>query len=97
MGAEKQWHLVCYDVRDPKRWRKVFKKLKGRGEHLQYSIFRVNLSVIQLEALRFELQKILAVEDDLMIIRLCDRCAQHVIDSRGEKKWQEPLPTFEVF
>ena len=96
MGEEKHWHLVCYDVRNPKRWAKVFKKLKGCGEHLQFSIFRVHASKIQLESLRFDLKKIMAEEDDLMIIRLCDSCAQRVIDSRGEEKWKEPIPTFEV-
>ena len=30
--AEKSWHLVTYDVRDPKRLRKVAKKLEGYGE-----------------------------------------------------------------
>jgi len=57
----------------------------------------IHLSTIQLEALRLEVRKAMSEEDDLMIIRLCERCAQHVIDSRGEEKWQEPLPTFEVF
>jgi len=96
MGMEKHWHLVCYDVRCPKRWAKVYKKLKGRGEHLQYSIFRVNMTKTQLEALRFDLKKAMAEEDDLLIIRLCDSCAMRVIDSRGEEKWKEPIPPFEI-
>mgnify|MGYP001611669629 CR=1 FL=1 len=96
MGMEKHWHLVCYDVRDPKRWSKVFKKLKGCGERLQLSIFRVSATRTQLEQLRFELKKVMAAEDDLMIIRLCDSCAQRVIDSRGEEKWKEPTPMFEI-
>jgi CRISPR-associated protein Cas2 len=96
MGAEKNWHLVCYDVRNPKRWAKVYKKLKGRGEHLQYSIFRVNMTKTQLEELRFELKKAMSEEDDLLIVRLCERCAQRVIDTRGEEKWQEPVPLFEI-
>jgi len=96
MGMEKHWHLVCYDIRNPKRWAKVYKKLKGRGEHLQYSIFRVHMNKTQLEALRFDLRKAMDAEDDLMIIQMCDSCAQRVIDSRGEEKWKEPIPTFEI-
>lgn len=48
MGAEKHWYLVCYDIRDQKRWRLVYKKLKGCGNRLQYSIFRLNLSKTQM-------------------------------------------------
>lgn len=96
MGSEKNWFLVCYDVRSPKRWAKVYKKLKGRGEHIQLSIFRVYQTKIQLEALKLELQKCMEDEDDLLIIRLCDGCAQKVIDTRGEKKWKEPVSLFEI-
>ncbi|HEW79304.1 MAG TPA: CRISPR-associated endonuclease Cas2 [Phycisphaerales bacterium] len=97
MGAEKYWYLVCYDIRDPKRWRHVYKKLKGMGSRLQYSIFRLNLSKSQIESLRWEIENILADEDDLMIIRLCPGCARRVIDSRPENNWKNPQPTFEIF
>ena len=97
MAENRHWHLVCYDIRDQKRWAKIFKLLKGRGEHLQYSIFRVRLNKTQLEALRWELEKVIADEDDLMIARLCPTCAKRVIDSRDESKWKEPTPAFEIF
>ena len=32
-------YLVCYDIRNAKRLRRVFKLMKGYGEHWQYSIF----------------------------------------------------------
>ena len=97
MAAEKHWHLVCYDIRDPKRWRRAYKTLRGRGDHLQYSIFRVRMSKIQLEALRYELAKILDKEDDLMIIRLCHGCATRIIDSTGTDKWTKAPLSFEIF
>ncbi len=97
MGAEKHWYLVCYDIRDQKRWRQVYKKLKGCGNRLQYSIFRLNISRTQLEALRWEIEDILSDEDDLMIVRLCRKCAQRVHDSRTENDWKKPLPKFEIF
>lgn len=97
MGAEKNWYLVCYDIRDQKRWRKVFKKLKGRGNWLQYSIFRVNLSKTQMEGLRWEIEEILTDEDDLMIIRLCHGCSSRVIDSRSDHNWIDPPPKFDIF
>ena len=36
--------LVCYDVCDDKRLRKVFKAMRDFGDHLQYSVFRCELS-----------------------------------------------------
>jgi CRISPR-associated protein Cas2 len=97
MNPEKHWHLVCYDIRDQKRWAKVFKILKGYGEHLQYSIFRVRMSKTQLEKLRWQLTEVMDEEDDLMIVRLCPSCAKRVIDSRDEEKWKKETPSFEVF
>ena len=97
MGEEKHWHLICYDIRDHKRWYRAYKILKGCGERVQYSIFRVHLSKTRLEALRWDLSKVLNDDDDLMVVRLCQGCAQRVIDSRGTDIWREPPPRFEVF
>ena len=96
MGAEKHWYLVCYDIRDQKRWRKVYQKLKGSGERLQYSIFRLNLSRTQMESLRWEVEKILTDDDDLMVVRLCQGCAQRISDSRADVDWKKPVPKFEI-
>lgn len=37
-------YLVTYDIRDDKRWRRVFKLMKGFGEWLQLSVFQCRLS-----------------------------------------------------
>lgn len=37
-------YLVTYDIADPKRLRLVFKIMRGYGDHLQYSVFRCELS-----------------------------------------------------
>jgi CRISPR-associated protein Cas2 len=37
-------YVVAYDVRDDKRLRRVFKLMRGYGDHLQYSVFRCELS-----------------------------------------------------
>lgn len=37
-------YIVTYDVSDDRRWRKVFKIMRGHGDHLQYSVFRCTLS-----------------------------------------------------
>ena len=37
-------YIVAYDISDPKRWRRVFKLMKGYGEWLQLSVFQCRLS-----------------------------------------------------
>ncbi len=46
-------YVISYDICEPKRWRRVFKIMKGYGEWLQLSVFQCRLSgarVLQLEA-----------------------------------------------
>lgn len=71
--------------------------MKGSGERIQYSIFRLNLSRAQMEALRWEVEKILTEEDDIMIVRLCQSCAARVLDSRKDVDWVGAPPKFEIF
>jgi len=97
MAEEQHWHLVIYDIRDDKRWARAYKILKGRGERIQYSVFRVRVTRAQLEELRWKLKQVMADEDDLLIVRLCQGCAQRVVDSRGDEAWRKPMPRFEVF
>lgn len=96
MGSGKHWRLVTYDIRDPKRWAKVYKLMKGRGDHVQYSVFRIFMSNRQLEELRWRLSEVMDEDDDLLIVRLCPSCAKRVIDSREDQKWDEPPPGFEI-
>jgi CRISPR-associated protein Cas2 len=37
-------YVVTYDISDAKRWRRVFKIMKGYGEWLQLSVFQCRLS-----------------------------------------------------
>ena len=80
----KRWYLISYDVREPRRLRQTYKHLRGRGERIQYSLFRCRLTRTELEELRWELEKILEDEDDLMFVYLCPGCATRV-DTRGEE------------
>ncbi len=41
---EDHLYIVAYDISDPKRWRRVFRLMKGYGEWLQLSIFQCRLS-----------------------------------------------------
>jgi CRISPR-associated protein Cas2 len=96
VAEEHFWYLICYDVRDPKRWRRCFKLLKGYGESMQYSIFRCRLTRRQLERLRWELEKELATEDSLMIVGLCSGCTSRLIARNTKAEWVEEEPRFRV-
>lgn len=76
MAEAKNWYLVAYDIRCPKRWQKAYKLLQGYGERLQYSIFRCWLSLRDREKLRWELERVLAAEDSLLLIRLPNQCVE---------------------
>src|ERR1035438_4086458 len=38
-GSLRISYLICYDICDDKRLRKVFQTMRGYGDHLQYSVF----------------------------------------------------------
>lgn len=96
--AGTNWHLVCYDVRDPKRLRKTAKLLEGYGERVQFSVFRIRVTEHKLQKIRWELSEILFDNDDLLIIPLCTRCSSKIGDlSHGDHSdWGEDPPTFDI-
>ena len=60
--------LVAYDIRDPKRWRKVFKTMHGYGEPLQYSVFSCALDAREKAQLIADLHDLLHHEEDRVMI-----------------------------
>jgi CRISPR-associated protein Cas2 len=49
--------LVCYDVCDSRRLRRVAKLLEGYGQRVQESVFECHLDVACLSRMRDELDK----------------------------------------
>lgn len=96
MASDKRWKLVCYDVRDQARWRKVYRLVRGHGSRVQYSVFRCRLDARATERLRWELSKVMAAEDSLLIIDLCPRCSDHVVSSNAKDDWADAEPTFRI-
>lgn len=64
-------YLVCYDICDPKRLRKTFKKMQGYGEALQFSVFLCELSLKEKAIMIAELDEIINhAEDCVMTVNL---------------------------
>ncbi len=97
MAESKNYYLICYDIRDPKRWRKAYKLLKGYGENIQFSIFRVRLNQRDREQLRWKLEQILAQEDSLLIAGLCQRCVQRIEACNRPEAWEVEHDLHEIF
>lgn len=93
--ANKCWYVICYDITDPKRWRKVYKKMHGYGRRLQYSIFRCRLTKIEIEKLRWELEKELTEDDKLLILNICEKCEGKTLSLNRPESWVEDDKTFD--
>ena len=94
--SKKIWYVISYDVREPKRLRKVAKHLQSYGERIQYSVFRCRLTERDLERLRWELIKMMEKEDGLLVIGLCARCGSRIATRHGAEDWAEQMPSFEI-
>ncbi len=75
--------LILYDITDDKRRMKVFKKLKGRGEAVQFSVFRCKLSPTEKLTLRAELWDLLNLKDDRLLLLDLGPA-----EGRGDDAWE---------
>jgi len=64
----RRWYIVSYDIRDPKRLNRVFRVLKGYGEHWQYSVFFCALRDTARVRLQTDLEKEMNLKEDQAII-----------------------------
>ena len=64
----RQRYIVTYDIADPRRLRKVFKLMKGYGEHLQFSVFRCDLSKMTLATMKAALNVAIHAQEDQVLI-----------------------------
>lgn len=71
--------IVSYDICEDKRLRKVYKLMRGFGDHLQYSVFQCELSKTELIELKAKLSDIInKSEDQVLFIPLGPPNGQHV-------------------
>ncbi|MBI4843625.1 MAG: CRISPR-associated endonuclease Cas2 [Nitrospirae bacterium] len=57
-------YLVCYDIAQPRRLTRVYKIMKGKGIHLQYSVFHCTMTWQDLLKLKFDLSNVIDEEED---------------------------------
>lgn len=66
-------YIICYDVTDNKRLRRLYNKMRGHGDRMQYSLFFCQLSKMQVEILIGEILSIINEnEDRVMIVDMGD-------------------------
>jgi CRISPR-associated protein Cas2 len=64
-------YLIAYDIVCPKRYRVIYKAMCGHGDSVQYSVFRCELTDMELQRLKDQLWPTLnLVEDRVMIVDL---------------------------
>jgi CRISPR-associated protein Cas2 len=61
-------YLVTYDISDDKRLRRVFKTMKGYGQHLQLSVFQCDLTPQARVAMEADLSEIIQHRQDQVMI-----------------------------
>ena len=63
----RQSYLICYDICDDKRLRKVFQIMRGYGDHLQYSVFECQLTGSDLVRCRSDLGAVINHKEDQVL------------------------------
>lgn len=61
-------YLVCYDIRDDKRLRRIHKLMKAYGEPWQYSVFYCTLKAIDRVRLEVALRETMNLKIDQVLI-----------------------------
>ncbi|MBX9622593.1 MAG: CRISPR-associated endonuclease Cas2 [Gemmataceae bacterium] len=69
-------YLVCYDISDPKRLRRVARACEDYGYRKQLSVFLCRVSATDFVRLRSRLYDLINLaEDQVLFIPVCGRCA----------------------
>lgn len=66
--AERTRYLLAYDIRDPRRLRRVHEAAKDFGEPLQYSLFVCDLTRVELVRLRARLMAEMVLDKDSVAV-----------------------------
>ena len=80
MAELRHEYLICYDIRCPKRWRKVFRTMNGFGEHIQLSVFRCELTPLQHAILKARVESLIHDHEDQVLVIDLGRTGPRVIE-----------------
>lgn len=61
-------YVVAYDIADPKRWRRVYKLMKGYGRWLQLSLFQCRLTGTRRMEMAMRLERLIRPGEDHVVI-----------------------------
>ena len=97
MPTDERLYFVVYDIADAKRWRSVFRTMRGYGEWVQLSVFQCRLSRVRHAELIADLDRIIHHDEDhivLMDIGPADKVEPKVV-SLGKRPYtpvaREPI------
>jgi CRISPR-associated protein Cas2 len=79
--VEERLYIVTYDISNERRWRRVFKLMRGYGRWLQLSVFQCRLTAGRRAELARRLEEVIHGRDDHVLILdlgLADRADPHV-------------------
>lgn len=60
-------YLVCYDIANDRRLKKVFKVCKNYGNHLQFSVFECDLNPRERSWLERDLKALIKADEDQVL------------------------------
>jgi len=61
-------YIITYDIRNDRRWRKLFKAMHGYGQWLQLSVFQCRLDRMRLLQLEEDIRTIVNQREDHVLI-----------------------------
>jgi len=67
MARAPRLYIISYDICDPKRLHRIYKVMRGYGDHLQYSVFRCVLSEKQMAELTDRIGREIHHEEDQVL------------------------------
>ena len=89
--AKERLYVVTYDIADPKRWRRVFKAMKGYGRWLQLSVFQCRLTARRRAEMTARIDRLIRPTEDHVLV--LDLGPAEQVDLRVEslgKSYEKP-------
>lgn len=81
--------LIAYDISCPRRWRRIYRELRGVGFRLQYSLFWADIDTAGAEALARRLEALMDLQaDDVRLYHLPDDAPVSLL---GRLPWPEGI------